>query len=92
MKYVNRLIHLALSQDMTLSVWDGEEWTVEGSRSAKEVREALASTDMDNLFVRASEGRYASFLLVWGLEEDETIADYTDNELGNELYNQLEIN
>jgi hypothetical protein len=101
MRYVRKLVAEAIAKGYHLSVNDGEEWTVKLSTDAKEVIAALASTDMDTLRVRGAEytddeGRrrrelVGDFLLVWGLDDDETIADHTDNQACTELYNALGI-
>ena len=77
-----RLVAAALAAGYTVSVYDGEEYTVKRSRESKKILEALASTEMDTLVIRDSAGeRVGSLVLIWGNDEtgEELIADHTDN-------------
>lgn len=68
---VNRLIRAALAHGLTVSVHDGEEWTLKRSRDAKAIREALATTGADNVTLRNSDGAaVGTVLLIWGNGED----------------------
>lgn len=75
------LVTGALVRGWTVSVNDGEEWTVVRSNDADKILAALASTDSDTLSLRGSSGeRIGTLLLVWGNAGDgsELIADYSD--------------
>lgn len=60
------LVGLGIAKGYTVSVNDGEEWTVERSRSAEEVLGALATTDADTLVFRRDDGSRVGFVwLIW---------------------------
>ena len=90
-----RLIRAALNAGYTISVNDGEEWTVKRSTSARIIKDALCTTGEDTLRLHAADpsktvGWHGAgrFYLVWGNADDgsELIADYTDNGVCNELW------
>ena len=85
-----RLVRAALNAGYTVSVSDGEEWTVKRSDSEAVILPALATTGYDTLRFRNSAGEYVgSAYLVWGNEESGEclIADHTDNDAIEALYN-----
>jgi hypothetical protein len=76
-----RLVRAAINAGYTVSVSDGEEWTVKRSDSEAVILPALATTGYDTLRFRNSAGEHVgSAFLVWGNDEtgEELIADYTD--------------
>jgi hypothetical protein len=78
-----RLVRAAIHAGYTVSVYDGEEYTVKRSRQERQILEALASTEEDTLVIRDSVGeRIGALMLIWGNDEtgEELIADHTDNE------------
>lgn len=84
-----RLVAAALAAGYTVSVYDGEEYTVKRSRKSKEILEALASTESDVLVIRDSAGeRVGDLCLIWGNDPsgEELIADHTDNDAMEALY------
>lgn len=84
-----KLVRAALAQGYVLSVFDGEGWTVKRSADAAAILAALATTDEDTLRIRRADGTSAGLImLVWGNDPDgsELIADYTDNDDCNALY------
>lgn len=86
-----RLVDLILQEPMNLiSVCDGEEWTVKRSRDRAVILAALATTDQDAIRVRdgATGASRGSFDLIWGNADDgsELIADHTDNEFCNRVW------
>lgn len=90
-----RLIRAALNAGYTVSVHDGEEWTVRRSTNAKAIKDALCTTDEDTLRLHAADPSKTigwhdagSFHLIWGNADDgsELIADYTDNGICEELW------
>ena len=91
---VTRLLAAVLSRDYTVSVNDGEEWTVKNSSSSDEICAALATTGGDTLLIRSDEGIIGRIYLVWGNEADgsELIADYTDTLLIAQLVRHAEGN
>jgi hypothetical protein len=77
------IVHRALTAGYSISVCDGEEWTVKRSKDRNEVLNALASTSDDCLRLRNDAGEViGSVWFIWGNAEDgsELAADYSDNE------------
>lgn len=71
------LVDALLAQGWSLSVEDGEEWTVKRSRDRAEVLDALATTDLDRLRARDELGAVVgTVLLIWG-NGSHLISDYT---------------
>ena len=85
------LVNAALREGYALSVSDGEEWTVNRSRNEAAILDALATTGGDVVRLWKGERTYGWFLLVYGNAEDgsELIADYTDNPICNELWEEV---
>jgi hypothetical protein len=85
-----KLVKAALAAGYTISVNDGEEWTVKRSTSAKAIIDALATTDSDRLLLRdpADGEAIGSFWLIYGNDPsgDELISDHSDNNVCNALY------
>ena len=82
--YARKLVRNLLSRGLSVSVFDGGEWTVVRSRKEGEILEALATTDMDELIASDDAGaRKGWFQLIWGNDPDgsELIADCTNNDL-----------
>lgn len=85
---ITRLLAAAFRNRYTISVNDGEEWTVKNSRSSDEICAALATTGEDILLIRNRTGMsLGRIYLVWGNAEDgaELIADYNDEPEINRL-------
>ena len=85
-----RLVRAAINAGYTVSVSDGEEWTVKRSDSEAVILPALATTGYDTLRFRNSAGEHVgSADLVWGNDPsgEELIADHTDNAATTALYN-----
>ena len=92
-----KLIKAALAAGYTISVNDGEEWTVKRGSKLKTVTDALATTGEDTLRLHAADPsktvgwhNAGSFDLIWGNADDgsELLADYTDNDICNSLWAQ----
>jgi len=73
-----KIIKLALERGLTISVNDGEEWTVKETTMAKAVEHALCTTDQDTIRLHEADGSIGSIYLVWGNGED-LISDCTDS-------------
>lgn len=88
--YMN-LVRYALAQGMTVSVWDGEEWQVKRSSSFDKIVDAIKSVEEATIRIRA-EGDFVGSALVsdYGLQPDETVIDWTDNEFMESWHNQYE--
>lgn len=84
------LIKQVLADGHALSVFDGEEWTVDNSRKAPLIRDSLFTTDGDELVVSDLSGkRIGWFALVYGNDGYDVISDYTANEYCNSVYERL---
>jgi len=70
----------------TVSVWDGEEWQVKRSVSYKAIIEAIESVEEAQIRIRNAEGSEIGWaLIIPCLDNDETVADYTDNDFMHSL-------
>jgi len=79
-----RFVRAAINAGYTVSVYDGEEYTVKRSCQERKILDALASTEADTLLIRNGAGeRIGAAMLIWGNDEsgEELIADHTDNEI-----------
>ena len=54
-KIVRRVVKDAIKAGYTVSVFDGEEWTVKRSTEFKTINDALFSTDEDTIRIRDAE-------------------------------------
>lgn len=91
---VSMLIREALAAGYTISVNDGEEWTVKRSTSGSDIREALCTAEDDTLLLRDSEGKKVGhFWLIYnnGSEGDPiiVITDYSATPECEEIYRKL---
>jgi chlorite dismutase len=80
MKAYRHLIKYALAKSCTVSVWDGEEWQVKRSTKLKEITDAVESVEEAALRIRSATGETlvnSVTVSAFGLEDDETIIDYT---------------
>ena len=87
-----KLIRTLLGKGRTISVNDGEEWTVRLSTDEREILNALATTDADSITAHGPDGESQGwFYLVWGNDPagEELIADHTDNDLCNWAANEV---
>jgi len=81
-----RIINRGLAKGYTVSVNDGEEWTVKRSTDAHQVRDALQSTDADLIRFRDTQGQsVGTIYFVWGNSPDEVVCDHSDNAAMNEI-------
>lgn len=91
--YVRKLVRNILSRGYTISVNDGEEWTVVDSRREDLILPALGTTDMD--YIRFTDEldykNLGTFMLVYGNDPsgEEVISDYTDNRLCNRIWQEV---
>ena len=81
------LIKNALAKGLTVSVWDGEEWQVKRSSGYQVIKDAIESVEVAELRLRDQEGNVVGWAMIipFGVEPDETVVDYTANELMEEL-------
>ena len=79
-RIARKIVKDALANGWTISVNDGEEWTVKNSTDSRTILEAMCSTDSDVLRLRDAAGEaIGNIWLVWGNDED-LISDHTDSE------------
>lgn len=85
----SKLIDVLLAYNRTISVHDGECWTVVNSTNRAFILDAMATTEMDTLKIReADETFIGTMLLVYGNAPDELVADHSDNPITEELWNK----
>ena len=80
MKAYKNLIKYALAKNCTVSVWDGEEWQVKRSDKFNQINEAVESVEEAALRIRDAQGAVvvnSVTVSAFGLEDDETVIDYT---------------
>jgi len=88
------LIDMCLRDDGRVSVWDGEEFSVQGCNSKDNILKNLAQTEMDQLEAFDKDGNYLGFfLLIYnnGSEGEPmvVISDYSSNEWCDKVYYRL---
>lgn len=85
--HAKALVRWLLKRGLSVSVNDGEEWTVVRSRNEQAILLSLATTDMDELVVSDAAGtRLGWFQLIWGNDPDgsELVSDCSANQLCEE--------
>lgn len=88
MKAYRSLVKYALAKDMTVSVWDGEEWQVKKSTGYKAIIDAIESVDEAQLRIRDKDSNIVAWaLIIHDTGDDENVADFSDNEFMNEWFN-----
>jgi hypothetical protein len=93
MKAWKHLVHYALRKGHTVSVWDGEEWQVKRSDMFYPIKDAIESVDESTIRIRNSDGKVVAWaMIIIGLADDETVADYSDNEWMDAWSNAYESN
>ena len=82
MKAYKHLIKYSLAQNCLISVWDGEEWQVKRSTGYKAIIDAVESVEEAALRISDKEGNFiaTAYVSAFGLEDDETVIDNSDNE------------
>lgn len=97
MKAYIHLVDKALADGHVVSVWDGEEWQVVRCMSKDNIIEAIESVEEATIAIRSADDEHIGLALIipFGLEDDETVADYGVNEYmetWSEEYNKLTDN
>ena len=89
---ISRLIKASLGRGLTISVNDTEEYVLKRSSSLRAVQGALGGTGEDVLVMRRNGDHAGAFYLIYdnGSETDPAIviADYTANDLCEEIYRE----
>lgn len=79
LRVLKMVCEVAIEAGHTVSLQDGEEWTVQRSRDVNELVAAAQTTDMDRLRIRRSDEvgtPLGTVLFVYGNSAGEVIADY----------------
>jgi hypothetical protein len=89
------LVRICLEDNNRVSVWDGEELSVQGCNNNHNILKSLSQTDMDQLEVYDKDGNYRGFFsLIYnnGSEHEPmiVISDYSANEWTERVYRRLE--
>lgn len=80
------LIKNALAKDLTISVWDGEEWQVKRSTKYQDIKDAIESVEVAEIRIRDQDKNVLAWAqIVPDLDPEETVADYTDSQLMADL-------
>ena len=86
MKAYKHLVKHALAQGHVISVWDGEEWQVSHSTGYQNIIEAIES--VEEAFVKINDTTVhtvaRALVSAYGLADDETVIDYSDNKFMQE--------
>lgn len=83
MEAYKHLVKYALAAGHVISVWDGEEWQVSHSTGYQNIIDAIESVEEAKIKIRIpTYGNLVAWALIipFGLEDDETVADYGENE------------
>ena len=79
---VRAIVKSAIEQGYTVSLSDGQEWTVKRSTSLTEVMQAIMTTESDSLrFRNDAQEVVGGVFLVYGNSASEVMADWSDNEI-----------
>lgn len=93
-KIARKLVNAILARGLSVSVYDGGETTLTRSTDKRAILAAMGTTGYDTLTARNESGeRVASFMLIYGNADDgsEVIADHSDNETANQIWESLNI-
>ncbi len=89
MRADRHLVKHAIASGFTVSVFDGEEWPVKRSTAFQTIMDAIESVDEAQLRIRDTNGEIKGWaLVVNGLDDEELVADYSDNEFMREWEDQ----
>jgi UDP-N-acetylglucosamine 2-epimerase len=89
---IRSIVGSAIAMGYSVSLYDGEEWTLKQSVDKAALMDAVMTTDHDKLAFRklGELGVCGSVLLVYGNSASEVIADWSDNkEVNNILKNAI---
>ena len=92
---IQRLVDLSLRDGGTVSIWDTEEWSVEGSTDRLEILNNLAQTEEDQLESYDKDGELRGwFCLLYNngsaQEPMIVIRDYSVNDWTENVYRKLD--
>lgn len=79
-KIVRKMCKDGIAKGWTVSVNDGEEWTIKRSKDMKAIMKAVMTTDEDIIRFRDGTGeRVGDVYLVYGNDGWDVISDYSSN-------------
>lgn len=86
--YIDLIKH-ALKLGYTVSVFDGEEWSLKRSNKFRLIINEIKGVEEAQIRIRDIEGNSLGWALIscYGLEPDETVIDHTDNDFMNTWWN-----
>lgn len=77
-RIVRRAVRTVIAAGYSVSVYDGEGYSVKRSRKVSEIMANIGATDTDQLRLRDAEGNPAGMILcVYGNDGHDVIADYS---------------
>lgn len=75
------LVDRILAAGYTVSIFDGEDWSIRHSTNADRIKAELHATDEEQIVVRTPDRKLVGTIwLVWGNSPEELVADCSDNE------------
>ena len=86
---IDRLLDYAARMGWTVSVFDGEEWTVAGEKPSA-IPPHLGSTEMDVLQFRKDGAPVGRMVLIYGNSGEEVIADHSANDAMEAAWNYVQ--
>lgn len=76
---IDAMIRAALTEGISIGVFDGEEWAVRNSTNYQKITSNVAATDVTSIVLWSSDGaKVGRIILIHGNGED-VIHDHTDN-------------
>ena len=77
---VRAIVNRALANGWSVSVYDGEEWTVKKSASTSEIIKATFTTDEEVLRFHDNDGVVGLVSLIYGNDGWDVVSDHSANE------------
>lgn len=87
---INALITACLKRGLKISVHDGTEWALKQSTDRAAIQKEVAATDETSFRIRDAEGEYAGFFWLIHGNRAHVVADHSDNEICNEIWDEIE--
>jgi hypothetical protein len=89
-RMASALVRACIDRGFYVSVHNGEDWAIRKSREYQKIMGELWQTDEEHLYIHDADSKLkGSFFLVYGNSGAELIADYTDNEACNAIWNEV---
>lgn len=78
-RIARQLVRAILAEGAAISVWEGEDFAIQGSKDEAAIMQSLASTDSDRIIANKDGKQLGWFWLIYGNGED-LLSDMADNE------------